>query len=124
MTTYKIFSTKAEKYARYRWDYSPRALEAMFSIASISSSSAVADFGAGTGILPLPLAERAGKVFAIEPNPEMSLLAEKLLRKVPTCAVVRACAEAVPLPDHSVDIVTAITLQTLHNEKNIKRFVQ
>ena len=44
-----IFSTKAEKYARYRWDYAPTAIQRTFEQNGITSHSVVADIGAGTG---------------------------------------------------------------------------
>src|SRR5690606_15247239 len=48
-------------------------------MAKIKPEDLVLDIGAGTGALTLPLADKAGKVLAIENDP---VLAEKLQRKV------------------------------------------
>jgi protein-L-isoaspartate O-methyltransferase len=66
-----VYSPKAESYAKYRWDYAPAAVETLFEIAGLGLHSALADLGAGTGILTRRLCGRAGQIFSIEPNPEM-----------------------------------------------------
>jgi hypothetical protein len=45
------YSSKAEKYAKYRWGYAAQAIQTIFDVTGISSQSCVADIGAGTGIL-------------------------------------------------------------------------
>jgi predicted RNA methylase len=52
----EVFSSKAQKYARYRWDYAPQAIQTLFSVTQVSRESVVADIGAGTGILTAPAA--------------------------------------------------------------------
>jgi SAM-dependent methyltransferase len=106
------FSSKAEKYARYRWDYAPPVIQAVFDIAHITRASSVADIGAGTGILTRAFAGRAGRVWAVEPNPEMRRLAEKALQPHAACRVVDGSAEATTLPDHAVDLITVA--QAIH----------
>lgn len=107
-----LFSTKAAKYARYRWDYTPAALQAIFETARLSTQSRVADLGAGTGILTRHFAGRVGYVYALEPNPEMRTLAGQTLAGLPACAVVAASAEAVPLRPASIDLITVA--QAIH----------
>ena len=46
-----VFARKAQKYARYRWDYAPQAIETILDVTGVSTESSVADIGAGTGIL-------------------------------------------------------------------------
>jgi ubiquinone/menaquinone biosynthesis C-methylase UbiE len=77
--TKTAYSSKAEKYARYRWDYSPLAIQAVFDSAHITRASSIADIGAGTGILTRHFVGRAGRVWAIEPNAEMRQMAEKCI---------------------------------------------
>ena len=107
-----LFSTKAAKYARYRWDYAPAALQAIFETARLSAQSRVADLGAGTGILTRHFAGRVGYIYALEPNPEMRTFAGQALAGLPACAVIAASAEAVPLRSASIDLITVA--QAIH----------
>lgn len=109
MTT-RAYARKAEKYARYRWDYAPGAIHAIFEIAGLTVQSCVADLGAGTGILTRPFVERVGQVYLVEPNLEMRQQAEPLAG--PTCTLIAARAEQTNLPDQSVDLVTVA--QAIH----------
>jgi SAM-dependent methyltransferase len=106
---FSAFSSKAEKYARYRWDYAPQAIETIFSITGLNEQKVVADIGAGPGILTRHFMGRVHCVYAVEPNVEMRGLAVRFLASDPTCRIVEGCAEATGLPDHSVDLVTAAT---------------
>ncbi len=54
-----------------RADYSPKAIDGLLSAIAIDHMATVADIGAGTGKLALPLAHRGCRVFAIEPNAAM-----------------------------------------------------
>jgi ubiquinone/menaquinone biosynthesis C-methylase UbiE len=106
-----LYSNKAEKYARYRWDYSPEAIEAIFKIAGLGPKSRVADIGAGTGNLSHHFAGKVRRLYAIEPNSEMRRLAAGLLT-VPGCQVIDASAEATGLRKKSIDLITAA--QAMH----------
>jgi SAM-dependent methyltransferase len=110
--TKAVYSSKAEKYARYRWNYAPPAIQAVFDIACITRASSVADIGAGTGILTRAFAGQAGRAWAVEPNPEMRRLAERALQPHAACRVIDGSAEATTLPDHSVDVITVA--QAIH----------
>lgn len=112
MSTHQVYASKAEKYARYRWDYPAEAVEAIFSTAQVTSRSIVADIGAGTGILTRHFAGRVQQVYAIEPNLEMRREAARRLPVGSGCAVLGGSAEAIPLPDHSVDLI--IVAQAIH----------
>ncbi len=107
-----VYSSKAEKYARYRWDYAPAAIQAVFDIVPITRASSVADIGAGTGILTRHFTGRAGRVWAVEPNAEMRRLAQKALAADASCTVIDGSAEATTLPDHAVDLIG--TAQAIH----------
>jgi len=64
----------------------------------------VLDLGAGTGKLTRTLVELGYEVVAVEPD--RAMLAE-LRRTAPTVAALPGSAEAIPLPDGSVDAVLA-----------------
>jgi SAM-dependent methyltransferase len=99
------FSTKAEKYARYRWGYAPEAIQAIFDITALTSDSIAADIGSGTGLLTKELVGRVAKIYTIEPNLPMRQFAEKLLNMHPAFISVDGMAEATTLPDHSIDLI-------------------
>jgi SAM-dependent methyltransferase len=63
----------------------------------------VLDLGAGTGKFTRSLVARGLTVTAIEPD---DVMRAALTRALPTVRAVRGTAEAIPLPDRSVDLVT------------------
>ena len=76
----------------------------------------IADIGAGTGKSSLALAKDAQSVIAIEYEPAMMRIAREKALAMTTDEAARRMsylsgdALALPLADHSVDVVTAITL--------------
>jgi ubiquinone/menaquinone biosynthesis C-methylase UbiE len=106
------FSTKAERYARYRWGYAAEAIQAVFDISGLTSDAILADIGAGTGLVTRELVNRVAKIYAVEPNQPMREIAERLLNQHPTFIGVDGRAEATTLADHSIDII--IVGQALH----------
>ncbi len=112
MEATRVYSRKAEKYARYRWDYASEAIAAICAAAGIGPASVVADIGAGTGILTKWFGARVGRVFAVEPNTEMAAIAARDLAAEPACRVLVAQAERVPLPDGCLDLITVA--QAIH----------
>jgi SAM-dependent methyltransferase len=105
--TRHVYATKAEKYARYRWDYAPAAIQRLWEITGLNSQATVADVGAGTGILTRHFAGRVRRVCAFEPNLEMRALAAVNLAASPGCLVAGAAAEALPLPNCCIDLLAA-----------------
>lgn len=97
------FSSRADDYARYRWVYAEAAIQAVCEIAQLGPTSRVADIGAGTGLLSRRFAGRAGSVVAVEPNAAMRRWAQA---EGPALAIVAGSAEAIPLANQSVDLVT------------------
>lgn len=95
------FGAAAVEYAEHRPDYAQAAvcwaLEA-------APGRRVLDLGAGTGKLTATLVALGADVIAVEPDPAM--LAE-LRRALPAVRALRGSAEAIPLPDASVDAVLA-----------------
>lgn len=102
MDTTVTYSRKAEKYDKFRWDYSPNAIQTIFEFAQLSNESSVADIGGGTGILSKHFLYKVKNVFIVEPNFEMRKIAETNLR---AATVVAATAENTQLLDRSIDLV-------------------
>jgi ubiquinone/menaquinone biosynthesis C-methylase UbiE len=101
-----LYTSKAEYYAKYRWDYAQAAIAAVLNTVGISSQTVLADIGAGTGMLAKHFVDRVKMVHAIEPELEMRALAEEAFSGISTCQVLDASAEATTLPSASVDLIT------------------
>lgn len=97
------FSDRADAYAANRPSYPKAAIDALLRGLGPEAELTVADVGAGTGISANILAERVGTVFAVEPNAAMRERAQNR----PNVQWDEGTAEALPLPDKSVDVVAA-----------------
>jgi len=95
------FGAAAVAYAEHRPDYAPAAVRWALEHAP---GPRVLDLGAGTGKLTGTLVALGAAVIAVEPDPAM--LAE-LRRGLPAVRALPGSAEAIPLPDSSVDAVLA-----------------
>jgi SAM-dependent methyltransferase len=95
------FGTAAVAYAEHRPDYSREAVSWALESAP---GPRVLDLGAGTGKLTATLVAVGADTTAVEPDPAM--LAE-LRRALPGVRSSLGSAEAIPLPDASVDAVFA-----------------
>ncbi|MER5709985.1 class I SAM-dependent methyltransferase [Streptomyces sp. NPDC042898] len=95
------FGAAAAAYAAHRPNYAQAAVRWALEPAP---GPRVLDLGAGTGKLTATLAALGADVIAVEPDPAM--LAE-LRRALPAVRALPGSAEAIPLPDASVDAVLA-----------------
>jgi SAM-dependent methyltransferase len=95
------FGRAATAYAEHRPDYAQAAARWALNLAP---GVRVLDLGAGTGKLTATLVALGADVTAVEPDPAM--LAE-LRRALPDVRALAGSAEAIPLPDGSVDAVLA-----------------
>ena len=95
------FGAAAAAYAEHRPDYAQTAVRWALETAP---GPRVLDLGAGTGKLTAALVALGAQVIAVEPDPAM--LAE-LRRALPAVRALPGSAEAIPLPDTSVDAVLA-----------------
>ncbi|MFC7708134.1 class I SAM-dependent methyltransferase [Micromonospora lupini] len=101
MSLSSSFGAAAAAYAEHRPDYAQAAVRWALELAP---GSRVLDLGAGTGKLTDTLVAVGADVVAVEPDPAM--LAE-LRRAMPAVRALPGSAEAIPLPDASVDAVLA-----------------
>ncbi|WP_228387720.1 MULTISPECIES: class I SAM-dependent methyltransferase [unclassified Nocardioides] len=67
----------------------------------------VLDVGCGTGFHLPRFAADAAAVIGVEPHPDLVALARRRTRRFPTVAVHQGTAQALPVPDASVDVVHA-----------------
>ena len=95
------FGATATAYAEHRPDYAEAAVRWALQAAS---GPRVVDLGAGTGKLTSTLVAMGAEVIAVEPDPAMLT---ELRRALPTIRAFPGSAEAIPLPDASVDAVLA-----------------
>jgi SAM-dependent methyltransferase len=95
------FGAAATAYAEHRPDY---AQEAASWALEDAPGRRVLDLGAGTGKLTATLTALGAEVVAVEPDPAMLT---ELRRALPMVRALAGSAEAIPLPDQSVDAVLA-----------------
>jgi SAM-dependent methyltransferase len=95
------FGAAATAYAEHRPDYAEDAVRWALEPAP---GPRVLDLGAGTGKLTATLVALSAEVTAVEPDPAMLT---ELRRALPTVRALPGSAEAIPLPDASVDAVVA-----------------
>jgi SAM-dependent methyltransferase len=96
------FGAAAAAYAEHRPDYAEAAVR--WALAPAGPAPRVLDLGAGTGKLTATLVSIGADVTAVEPDPAM--LAE-LRSALPGVRSLSGRAEAIPLPDASVEVVLA-----------------
>jgi len=80
--------------------------QAMASIADWTSRE-VLDLGCGTGFHLPRFASSASRVYGVEPHPALLRLAERRTRSLANVRLLSGTAQAVPLPDASVDVAHA-----------------
>jgi len=93
------FGSVADAYARGRPGYPADAVAWL-----VGGARDVVDLGAGTGLLTRSLRGPGRRVTAVEPLPGML---DRLRADLPDVTAVAGSAEAIPLPDESVDLVVA-----------------
>ena len=97
------FASVADVYERGRPEYAPAVVGALASELGISPGAPVLDLAAGTGKLTRPLLAAGLDVVAVEPQ---APLRKRLADRIGSGRVREGVAEAIPLPDASVDAVT------------------
>jgi len=94
------FTDVAAVYERGRPDYPPAVVDRIVAELGVGSGDRVLDLGAGTGKLTRPLLAAGLDVVAVEPLEHMRAA---VARAASTSRVLDGRAEAIPLPDASLD---------------------
>ena len=97
------FEAGAAAYELARPGYPDEALALLVDEVGVGPGTTVCDLAAGTGKLTRRLVEAGASVVAVEPVEGMR---RQLLDVLPGIEAVEGTAEAIPLPDASVDVVT------------------
>lgn len=98
------FDLAAADYERARPGYPPEAVTWLCDALRLGPGRRVVDVGAGTGKLTRELVATGASVVAVEPSAPMRA---ELVAAVPDAEVHAATAEGLPLPDATLDAVTA-----------------
>ena len=100
------FGNRVEDYVKYRPHY-PAAIVTYLQERYDFTSGAIADVGAGTGILTKLFLDAGYTVYAVEPNEPMLAKATTLLNEYPGFTAVPGTAENTTLPNNSIDAIMA-----------------
>jgi SAM-dependent methyltransferase len=100
----RSFDAVAAEYELHRPEYPTAALAWADERLDLGPGRRVLDVGAGTGKLTRGLIELGARVVAVEPGPAMLA---RLRQAVPEAEAYSGSAEAIPLPDASVDAAVA-----------------
>ena len=101
------FSSRVDNYVKYRPSYPAAIIGLLATECGLTPDSIVADVGSVTGLLAELFLQAGNRVMGIEPNRDMREAGEQLLRGYDRFVSIAAAAEAITLPDHSVDCITA-----------------
>jgi SAM-dependent methyltransferase len=96
------FAGIAERYDQARLPTEPAPIAWALDRFGLDSDATVLDLAAGTGKLSTVLAQRVGRLIAVEPLAEMRAI---LVRHVPEAEALDGTAEEIPLADGAVDAV-------------------
>jgi SAM-dependent methyltransferase len=106
MKSTEKFTGKADYYSKYRPSYPDEFIDYLHYSVGIGKSSAVADIGAGTGILTRLISPISGRVLAVEPNESMRNAGIKYCEDLANVDFFDGCAENTGLNEYSLDFIT------------------
>ncbi|MFL9922855.1 class I SAM-dependent methyltransferase [Herbaspirillum lusitanum] len=103
------YTVTADNYVRGRPGYPPEVMQWLRDDLLLSVGKVVLDLGAGTGKFTAYLARTGAHVIAVEPVEKMR---DKLVEALPQVRALAGTAEAIPMPDASVDAI--VCAQAFH----------
>ncbi|KAF3885171.1 MULTISPECIES: class I SAM-dependent methyltransferase [Nostocales] len=111
-----IYDSIGQQYSTTRIPDS-RIVNTLVNLLNLPKGNTIADLGAGTGSYSLALAARGFSVCAIEP----SLVMQTQALEHPDIKWITGCAEAIPLPDRSVDGL--ISVLAIHHFSDLEKAI-
>lgn len=122
------FNNRAENYGKYRPTYPREIIQYLEETIGLSKGSIIADIGSGTGILSKVFLENKNKVYAVEPNENMRLVAEKSIGEYNDFHSINGGAEDTNLKEKSVDVITVGQafhwFETMETRKEFERILK
>lgn len=116
------FAANASGYARGRPDYPDAIVGWLRDALGLRAGRRVVDVGAGTGLFTARLVETGADVVAVEP---VDAMRERLAGRFPAVDAQAGTADALPLPDGSVDaIVCAQAFHWFANDAAMREFAR
>jgi len=106
MDSKERFSDRVNNYVKFRPSYPSEAIDCLIAKTGLGTSDIIADIGSGTGKFTRLLISRGLQVYAVEPNENMRLAAEKDMCDNYAFHSVNGSAEETTLPDHGIDLIT------------------
>ncbi len=100
------FATAGKAYETGRPEYPPDAIKCLVNRLRLGPGTHVLDVGAGTGKMARLLLPTGARVTGIEPVPDMR---DAFMRALPSTPILDGTAEALPVPDASVDAIVVGT---------------
>jgi len=97
------FSNEAIRYEKGRPGYPQEALEILQEQFNLAPEARILDLGAGTGKWTRQIIQHYSNTVALEPVADMAAQLKNVCSRV---EILQSTAEAIPLPDASVDLVT------------------
>jgi ubiquinone/menaquinone biosynthesis C-methylase UbiE len=101
------FSDRVEDYVKYRPHYPKEIISFLQKESSFSVEDIVADIGSGTGISSELFLSYGNTVYAVEPNEEMRVKGEELLKQNPNFISINGTSENTTLQNNSIDLIVA-----------------
>ncbi len=99
------FCKRAGYYNKGRPGYPKECINYLINKFNLSSGRAIADIGAGTGLLTRPFLDYGCSVYAVEPDKNMFAMLKDNLSRYTNAVLLQTCAEDTEIPDKTCDAV-------------------
>ena len=119
------FSNRVSNYAKYRPGYPASIIRILENEIGFEPQKDIADIGSGTGLLSKLFLGNDNLVYGVEPNDEMRMAGEVLLKDFINFVSIKGTAENTTLADESVDMITSgQAFHWFNNDKTKKEFIR
>jgi len=105
--TREAFAGTAGYYSRFRPPYPPVLLSDLLTRAEVPAGGRLLDLGCGPGRIALPLQDRLGEIWAVDPEPEMLAEGRRIAGPSRSIRWIESTAEQLVAPLGQFDLITA-----------------